>query len=159
MSGPSVLLVRGLPDDAQELSALALRSKGYWGYDAAFLDACRKELTLTAQQASTARVARLGDSVAGFVLLADHPDGLAGAGELLMLFVDPPYIGRGVGAALLADAIATAAARGWSWLRIESDPGAEDFYLSHGARRVGVARSGSIAGRQLPLLELPVEAS
>ena len=44
------------PDEAAALSGLALRSKGYWGYDAAFLDACRAELTLTPDQAAAARV-------------------------------------------------------------------------------------------------------
>ncbi|HSD78740.1 MAG TPA: hypothetical protein VLA98_15100, partial [Solirubrobacteraceae bacterium] len=32
--------------EAAALSALALRSKGHWGYDAAFLELCRPELTL-----------------------------------------------------------------------------------------------------------------
>ena len=73
-----------------------------------------------------------------------------------MLFVEPSAIGRGVGRALLADARRDAASRGWTTLRVESDPGAEGFYLAHGARRVGLVSSGSVTGRELPLLELPV---
>jgi hypothetical protein len=34
------------PDEAGAISALALRSKGHWGYDAAFLAACRENLTI-----------------------------------------------------------------------------------------------------------------
>jgi len=153
-SGP---VVDGRPDEAAALSGLALRSKGYWGYDAAFLDACRAELTLTPDQAVAARVVRGADgTVRGFHLLGPDPDGNPGRGELLMLFVDPTEIGSGVGWALLADAVRYAALRGWSTLRVESDPGAEGFYVAHGARRVGTVRSGSVPGRELPLLELPV---
>ena len=36
------------PEEADALSALAFRSKAYWGYGAEFLEACRSELTLTA---------------------------------------------------------------------------------------------------------------
>jgi GNAT superfamily N-acetyltransferase len=92
----------------------------------------------------------------GFHVLAPDPDGRPGAGELLMLFVDPPAIGSGVGRVLLEDAVASAGRRGWSTVRVESDPGAEGFYIRHGARRVGEVPSGSVAGRQLPLLEVPV---
>ena len=46
----------GRRDDARLLSELALRSKGYWGYDQAFPDACRAELTLTPEDVETRRV-------------------------------------------------------------------------------------------------------
>jgi GNAT superfamily N-acetyltransferase len=152
----AVRVLDGRPEDAAALSALALRSKGHWGYDDAFLEACRAELTLTADQAAGARVVRGADgAVCGFHLLAPGPDGRRRRGELLMLFVDPPAIGTGVGRALLDDALRYAARRGWSSLRIESDPDAEGFYLAHGARRVGTVPSGSVAGRELPLLDLP----
>ena len=84
----------------------------------------------------------------GFHLLAPDPDGDPGRGELLMLFVDPSAIGSGVGRALLDDAVRYAARRGWSTLRVESDPGAEGFYVAHGARRVGTVaeRVGSRPG-------------
>lgn len=144
------------------LSAVALRSKGHWGYDAAFLEASRAELTLDANQAAQTVVAAVGAGRAGrwagfHLLVAGTEPALAGA-CLEMLFVDPPFIGQGVGRALLADAVATAAARGWRSLRIESDPGAEPFYLAHGARHIGAVASGSVAGRSLPLLELPIRA-
>jgi GNAT superfamily N-acetyltransferase len=153
----AVLVVEARPDEAATLSALALRSKGHWGYDAAFLEACRAELTLTTDQAAAARVVHADDgSVCGFHLLAPDPDGAPGRGELLMLFVDPSAIGHGVGRALLEDAVEAARGRGWSVLRVESDPGAEAFYVAHGAVRVGTVASGSVAGRELPLLELPL---
>ena len=41
------MIVRpAVPAEAGEISAMALRSKGHWGYDAAFLEACRADLTI-----------------------------------------------------------------------------------------------------------------
>jgi GNAT superfamily N-acetyltransferase len=154
-----VRLRPGRATEAAVLSALALRSKGHWGYDQAFLEACRAELTLTREQAAEATVAEMGGGPAGFVLLAPpDPNGDAGerVGELAMLFVDPPLIGRGLGRLLLDVAVQAARARHWSRVRIESDPGAEGFYLAAGATRVGTVPSGSVAGRALPLLELVI---
>ena len=151
-----VELADGRADEAAALSDLALRSKAHWGYDAAFLEACREELTLTPEQAGGTRVVRdSAGTVVGFHLLAPDPDDRPGRGELLMLFVDPSAMGSGVGRVLLEDAVASAGERGWTALRVESDPGAEGFYVRHGARRVGRVPSGSVAGRELPLLELP----
>ena len=157
MRGAAYPVVDGTAHDATALSELALRSKGYWGYDAAFLEACRDELTLTADQVAATRVVRApGGAVRGFHLLAPDRAGDPDRGELLMLFVDPPAIGSGVGRVLVDDAIRHAARLGWSALRVESDPGAEGFYVAIGARRVGTVPSGSVPGRELPLLELPV---
>jgi GNAT superfamily N-acetyltransferase len=150
-------VVVGAAQDAAALRELALRSKGYWGNDAALLEVCRDELTLSADRAAAARVVR-GPTVRvrGFHLSVPDGAGDASRGELLMLFVDPPAIRSGVGAALLDDELRYAARLGWSTLRVESDPGAEGFYVTHGARRVGTVPSGSVPGRVLPLLELPV---
>ena len=41
MTPGGVEVTDGRAEEAPRLSDLALRSKGHWGYDAAFLDACR----------------------------------------------------------------------------------------------------------------------
>jgi GNAT superfamily N-acetyltransferase len=74
--------------------------------------------------------------------------------ELDLLFVEPALIRRGVGAQLLAHARAEARALGYDRLIIESDPGAEPFYLRAGARRIGTIEKTVEAGRLLPVLEL-----
>ena len=81
-------------DEAQALSALALRSKGWWGYSASFLRACEAELTLTEADAARCVVIEVDGVVAGFHLLSASRgragvdgDGSA-VGELDMLFVD-----------------------------------------------------------------------
>lgn len=154
------LLRPGLAGEAGLLSDLAIRSKGHWGYDADFLDACRGELTLTPVRAAEAVVAVVDDVVVGFHLLEPaHPDesaDRAAAGRLEMLFVGPDTIGSGVGRLLYDDAVQRARSRGWRSMALDADPGAESFYLRMGARRIGEVPSGSIPGRVLPVLDIDV---
>jgi GNAT superfamily N-acetyltransferase len=142
-------------DDAGPVSALALRSKGHWGYSAEFLEACRAELTYTEADclAGDLHVAEAESVVAGFYLLR----GAAPDGELQAIFVDPPWIGHGLGGVLITHALDLARSRGIERVSVDSDPGAEAFYLHHGARRVGEVVSGSIPGRVLPQLVFEID--
>jgi GNAT superfamily N-acetyltransferase len=140
------------PEEAAILTELALRSKGHWGYDEDFVARCREELTLQPDEVEQRRtaVAEHQGQVVGFVTVqGDPPDG-----ELGMLFVDPPAIGHGVGRLLFQHALAVAAALGFKRLEIESDPHAEPFYRAMGATHIGTVPSGSIPGRELPLLTI-----
>jgi GNAT superfamily N-acetyltransferase len=150
VSPPDELLIRpARPDEAAALSDLARRSKAHWGYDAAFLAACRDDLTLTPGQ-----IAR--DAV--YVVAAGDgpPQGfyqLTGAGTepmLNALFVTPDAIGRGLGRRLWAHAVALAAGRGARGLTLQSDPHAAGFYRAMGARLVGETPSTVFPGRMLP---------
>ena len=142
--------------EAAALSALALRSKAHWGYDAAFLDECRAELTMRDAELGARRthVAQVDGEVAGFSTL----DGAPPVGVVGMMFVDPDRIGSGIGRALMADLVERARVAGFVRLSIDADPNAESFYLAQGAVRVGATPSGSIPGRVLPLLELDLAA-
>jgi GNAT superfamily N-acetyltransferase len=144
----------GHGDEAGLLSDLALRSKGHWGYDQAFLDACREELTLAPAdvRAKRAVVAERDGRVVGFYTLAGDPP----VASLDHLFVEPTAIGTGVGRALWHHAVAAAQSLGFTRIQIEADPDAEAFYLAMGARRRGTVPSGSIPGRELPLLDFDV---
>jgi GNAT superfamily N-acetyltransferase len=138
--------------EAALLSDLALRSKGYWPYDAAFLEACRVELTVTAGyiESHSVYVCERNGRVLGFYALDEKPPD----GELDYLFVEPDSIGHGHGKRLFLHATENARRRGWSYLIIEADPYAEPFYLAMGAVRVGEVPSGSIPGRVIPLCRL-----
>jgi GNAT superfamily N-acetyltransferase len=137
------------PGEEGALSDLALRSKGHWGHDAAFLERARPELTVHAGQLERwiVRVAERDGAVVGFAAVDPA------ARELEMLFVDPAAIGTGAGRALLHDALAQARAAGLAELVIESDPDAEPFYRSQGAEPAGTRTSWS-TGRELPLLRI-----
>jgi GNAT superfamily N-acetyltransferase len=150
----TVAMRPGREDEALLLSDLALRSKGHWGYDQAFLEACRGELTLTPAQVRAKRtiVAERAGRVVGFYTLAGEPP----VGGLDHLFVEPAEIGSGVGRALWGHAVAAAQSLGFTRLEIQADPDAEAFYLAMGARRRGTVPSGSIPGRRLPLLTYEV---
>ncbi len=148
--GEVTIRAAGAGEHAQ-ISQLALRSKGHWGYSPEFLEACRAELTYDAATCGSGRmwVAATGVVVVGFVLLeGDPPDG-----ELAALFVDPPAIGAGLGRLLLSRGLDAARELGFRRLVLDADPGAEPFYLRQGARRIGETPSGSIPGRVLPHLE------
>ena len=135
------------------LSELALRSKSHWGYDAEFLEACRADLTLTPQEiaGSASFVCEGAAGVLGFsrVVLMDER-----TAELDSLFVDPSAIGTGAGKLLWEHSVAAARALGAQDLVLQSDPYAEGFYLSRGARRIGEVASALVPGRSLPLMHV-----
>ncbi len=141
--------------DAVAVSALAMRSKAHWGYSAEFMEACRAELTYSEADCLSGDlyVAETDSLLAGFFLLRGQaPDGVLEA-----IFVDPLWIGHGLGGLLIARALDLARARGITRVSVDSDPGAERFYLHHGARRVGEVASGSIPGRVLPQLVFEID--
>lgn len=143
------------PQEAPELTEIALRSKAFWGYSEAFMAACVDEMTIQAQSIENPNLAHwvaIDDAeFAGFYVLDWKADDYC---ELDALYVDPDRIGQGCGKTLLTHAKGQAEIRGVRRVTIQSDPNAEAFYLAMGAVRVGLRESGSIAGRQLPLLEI-----
>ncbi|MEU0134686.1 GNAT family N-acetyltransferase [Streptomyces sp. NPDC006296] len=142
----------GRSEEAGALTELALRSKAHWGYDEAFLAACRAELTLTRGDLADGRtaVAEEDGRVLGFTTLAGDPP----EGALAMMFVEPDVIGRGVGRLLYAHTVGAARRCGFVRLTVDADPHAEAFYRAMGARRTGSVPSGSVPGRELPRLEI-----
>lgn len=138
------------PEEAAFLTALAFRSKAYWGYDIDFMEACRGALTLTSDVVArgVVRVLEAARDVVGFYSLAPWRGDI----ELLHFFVDPAAMGNGVGRRLLTDALDRASKLGYRRLLIQADPNAEGFYLKLGAERIGQVPSEAIAGRELPLL-------
>lgn len=141
------------PDEAANLSELALRSKAVWGYDEVFLEACRAELTLTADRLVRDLVLVAEDTTAGALGFAAARLSAPYA-SLDMLFVEPTHLRRGVGALLLRAVTERAREHGVRELTLDADPGAEAFYLAAGAVRVGESPSGSVPGRVLPRLRL-----
>lgn len=136
------------PEELTAFSALCLRSKAHWGYDEAFLAACREELSLTN--------ADLADTE---LIVAETLGEIVGIAQVSMegqrswlekLFVEPTKFKQGAGRLLYQWAINVAQRAGAAVLIIEADPGAVPFYERMGARRSGTAPSGSIPGRVLP---------
>lgn len=134
--------------EAEILTALCVRSKAHWGYDARFMRASRASLTVSDTDIASGRV--LVAARDGLVLgvARVEPDG-----ELGLTFVDPPAMKSGAGRALFAAAIVLARRLGARRMPILSDPNAAPFYARMGARFVAHAPSDAIPGRTLPLYE------
>ena len=136
--------------EAAALTDLALSAKAVWGYDAAFMAACRAELTVRPDSIlrDPTYLIEAPGRVLGFYQL--RIDGAQA--DVFMIFVAPEALRTGLGRRLWAHLEDTARAAGATRLEVDSDPHAEGFYRAMGMHRVGKAPSGSIPGRMLPHL-------
>lgn len=151
-------LRRAHPEEAFGLSELCFRSKAHWGYDAAFMAACRAALAIDAAKIVRQPVVVALDSEG--CLAGVHALAFEGAiADLDLLFVDPPAIGTGVGRALFTDAAARARRQGCRALTVLADPHAAAFYERMGCRFVAMRPSDAVGGRQLPLFKLDLSGT
>jgi GNAT superfamily N-acetyltransferase len=141
------------PHEAEALTVLCLRSKAAWGYDEAFMRACRKELTITAEMIASDKII-LADRAGELVGLAQLWVAADEEAELAKLFVDPLHLRSGAGRRLFDWSVAAARSAGARSLVVDSDPNAAEFYRRMGMMDDGAAPSGSIPGRMLPRLRL-----
>ena len=141
-------------EEAAALSALCVRSKAHWGYDAEFMRLSHSSLQIDPAAIEAGRVFVATDATGTLLGVADGcklPE--AGSFDLLHLFVDPSALRRGVGRALFEAVCAWCAAEGGTRLLVLSDPNAAGFYQRLGARPIGEAPSDAVPGRSLPLLD------
>ncbi|HEX2914339.1 MAG TPA: GNAT family N-acetyltransferase [Chloroflexia bacterium] len=155
MSNPAFNIRRARPEEAALLTEITLRSKAHWGYSQPFMEAARPSLTLQPDyiKANSVYLLETGAEVAGYYSLLPKGNNVV---ELDFLFIDPRYIGQGIGRKLWSHAVKIARQSGYSSMLIEADPNAEAFYQKMGALSVGERESSVIAqfpGRKLPLLE------
>lgn len=143
-------------EDCEVLTELAMRSKAVWGYDAAFMEACREELTIHPEMIDADIVKLLeidgpkGREIAGFYRLKLEN----GVVEVYDFFIDPGHLRQGHGKRLWHALLEDARSFGAPTLGVDADPQAEAFYVAMGMRTVGKAPSGSIPGRFLPRLTM-----
>jgi GNAT superfamily N-acetyltransferase len=149
---PDVLIAPADRSNDPALRALSLRSKAFWGYDAHFMAKAAPLLALKPEWYAGGRVfaARCDGALAGVSVVL--PPDADGAAELAHLFVDPPFMGRGVGRALVNHAVARARDEGARLLTVLSDPFARAFYETCGARFLREDSTEGVDGRPLPFL-------
>jgi GNAT superfamily N-acetyltransferase len=130
-----MLIRRAVAQEAEQLSALALRAKAHWEYADAQLAAWQPSLAISAESVLVRPtfVAELDGRIVGFYSLTPS----ASAWEIDNLWVAPECMGRGFGRALVSHALQTAAAGGASSVLVDADPNAEPFYVACGAKQVG----------------------
>jgi GNAT superfamily N-acetyltransferase len=150
--------------EAPNLTALCLRSKAHWGYDAEFMRRCLPSLTVSEQSITEGRVLVATDEAGraiGTVSVMPYGEGDGDDAELGLMFVDPAAIGGGIGRALFDEAVRLARRLGYRRMTILADVNAAPFYERMGARFLHDAPSDAIPGRTLPFYEydLAQEAS
>lgn len=119
------------PEQAPELSKIALQAKGHWGYSQAQLERWRGAfLTIMPEyiQANQVWMALIDNQIVGFAAVKQQ-----GAEVMLdHLWVLPAYIGQGIGRRLFYHVAATVLS-----FVFTSDPHADAFYYKLGARKIG----------------------
>ena len=140
------------PGEAASLTALCVRSKAHWGYDAEFMRLSAKALAVHEAEIAAGTVLVAFDAT-GHVLGVANVVAEGTTADLDALFVDPPAIGSGAGRALFEAAADLARRRGAERLTILADPNAAPFYEHLGARYLRHAPSDAIPGRTLPFYE------
>ena len=142
------------PDEAEELTRVAIAAKKYWGYPDEWIELWRADLLISPE------VIRSRDFYVGrheqeivFIYSIRH----MGDNEYDLddCWIAPKYIGKGYGRILFSHLISTLESMGGAKLYILSDPNAEGFYRKMGAVRVG-ERPSKPEGRRLPVLEYQI---
>ena len=118
------------------------------------MQACADELTVRPESDCEYYFVECDNAIVGYYGLQKT---LEHSYELEALFIEPDYMGKGLGRALMSHAVQTARQQKAKRITIQGDPNAGDFYLACGARRIGECESGSIAGRMLPLFEITLD--
>ncbi len=139
-----------------ELTKIAHAAKRFWGYPEKLIQLWKAELTITPEFVADHPVycAVQRSRIVGFYALS----GQHATRELEHMWVDPRHIGSGVGRALFSHLRGHLRRARVTRLTIASDPNAEGFYRTLGARRVGRVPSRPV-GRYLPLLVVRVGPS
>jgi GNAT superfamily N-acetyltransferase len=143
--------------EAASLTALCLRSKAHWGYDAEFMRLCVPSLTVREESIAEGRVLVATDGsgqTVGTVSVGRDGDDA----ELALMFVDPTVIGGGMGRTLFEAAVVLARKLGYRRMTILADVNAAPFYERMGARFLRNEPSDAIPGRVLPFYEYDLTA-
>jgi N-acetylglutamate synthase-like GNAT family acetyltransferase len=149
----SLTLRRAAQSDCAALTDVCFRSKQANGYDDAFMEACRAELTISPE------------TLAQKIFWMAEDDGVAlgcaaltlvsaQQGEVSMFFVDPKVQGRRVGRMFWTTLFRLAHEQGLSTLELDADLTPVGFYEKQGFVEIGTAASASISGRLLPRMQL-----
>jgi len=145
---------RARPDEAEQLTGLARRSKAHWGYDEEFLRRAAADLTITPPAIAEHEVWVLENDgrIIGFHRVIPGEPAV-----LEDLWLEPDAIGAGHGRRLWEHAIGVARSGGASAMELDAEPNAMGFYQRMGAVRVGATVSRVIPGRELPRMRVPLD--
>lgn len=150
----TVAVRRGSADDAARLKEIAVAAKAHWGYG---LERVREwadhgGFTREALAPMELFVAESGGDTIAWASLQVNGE----TAWLEDLWVEPAWIGQGVGSRLFRAAAARARARGATAIEWEAEPNAHGFYEKMGGREV---RTGTSEwGRTLSIMRAELDA-
>lgn len=146
---------RAVPGDHRILTEIAKKSKASWGYSDEQVEAWRDDLTVTPHYIEEHEAYKLvsDGQVIGYYSLVRIDEATV---KLDNMFVRPNCTGKGYGKKLLEDVIERIVQRSYSWIILDSDPNAENFYRRFGFEVAGKLES-SIRGRFLPIMRKQVK--
>lgn len=137
-------------DEADQLSNIAINSKGYWGYDEKFLRKCKPYLTITKRdiEETPVYIIASAESILGFYQLRPLNEVEI---DLVMFFIDPKHVKKNLGKKLIEHSKEISRELGFKTLIIESDPNSKGFYEKYGGKFKGYAKSEVLEERMLPV--------
>jgi GNAT superfamily N-acetyltransferase len=142
-------------DEAQTLSRIALEAKRHWGYPEHWIKHWESDLTISPEfiKNNYVYVLESEGEIRGFYALCVNQ----AHAELEHLWVEPRYIGTGVGKELFLDSMERAASLNLHEVQLSADPNAAGFYEKMGAKQIGEVDS-EIDGqaRKLPRMKVDV---
>ena len=144
---------RVTPEQASELTRIALAAKAHWGYPQRWLEIWRPQLTFISQyfEENEGWVALVDETPVGFYTLQEK-DGIT---SIENLWVSPEYMRKGVGKALFLHAVELSREHGNTTLQLEADPNAVGFYKRMGMSQIGeVQYELESQPRSLPIMEM-----
>ena len=134
------------------LREIAVAAKAHWGYPAALVDGwAATELTAEALGGKQVYVAEVEGRATGWASLV----GEAEVCVLDDLWVDPEWMGQGIGTALFEHVAAEARAGGAARMEWEAEPNASGFYARMGGRYVRDSKPTAF-GRVLSVMGVDV---
>lgn len=142
--------------DLDNINHIMCASKAYWGYDESFIDEfmdrfCVTEKCIREYNIYCVYIDAEMRAFYGFKKNDENQD------ELDLFFLEPVFIGKGVGRRLWQLCIATAKELKIQRFIIQADPNAEGFYLKMGCVNIGKKPSPMGLGREVPILEYELE--
>lgn len=150
------IIRRGLPEEADALTQIALDAKRHWGYPEHWIKHWESDLTISSDfiRDNHVYVAENDGEIRGFYALA-----VSGRkAELEHMWVTPASIGSGIGKELFLDAMDRAATLEVREIEISADPNAAGFYERMGASQIGET-DASMDGQVRKLPRLKIESS
>lgn len=146
---------KALKEDHIALTILTKLSKNHWGYGAEQIKLWADDLTVSAEYIESNYVFKLciDDTIIGYYAYCFEEDKGKQTIVLDNLFINPEYIGKGLGKYLMEDFLKRIDKENWESIVLYSDPNAEKFYHKLGFEVIG-QKETSIPGRFLPKMKL-----